>query len=192
MAVLYVVDRGWHTEIGLATDEIAGPLAAIADTLPGARYLTFGFGDHHYLMRRETDFLDMLRATLPGEGAMLVTGLRTPLLQAFGDGAVIPLRLSRTGLQGVSNFLWDSFDKDRNGTPIRLADGPYPGSVFYAAAAGYDGLHTCNTWVAEGLQAGGLPIVSVGVVLAGQLTNQARALSRRQEFEKSSVLAGSN
>jgi hypothetical protein len=189
-ATLYVIDRGWHTEIALATDAIPSPLAAIADAFPGARYLAFGFGDRNYLMRRETDFFDMLAAMLPGRGAILVTALRAPLPRAFGEDAVIPLRISEAGLDGIGEFLWNSLEKDPSGRPVGLADGPYPGSVFYASARDYDGFYTCNTWVAEGLRAGDLPVVSVGVLVAGQLTSQARTVMARQAAELAARHAG--
>lgn len=56
---VYVIDRGWHTEIGLPATALDGRLAALAADFPGARFLTFGFGDRHYLLARDTGFLDL-------------------------------------------------------------------------------------------------------------------------------------
>jgi hypothetical protein len=52
--------------------------------------------------------------------------------------------------------------------------------VFYAARDTYDALHTCNTWTAETLRAGGLPVPSAGVLFVGQVLGPARAVARRQ------------
>ncbi|MGH6676638.1 MAG: DUF2459 domain-containing protein, partial [Xanthobacteraceae bacterium] len=69
-----------------------------------------------------------------------------------------------------------SFAVTRTGGLQPLGHGPYPSSAFYAAAGTYDGTHTCNTWTAEALHTAGLPVTSAGVVFAGQLMRQIRAL----------------
>jgi hypothetical protein len=61
-----------------------------------------------------------------------------------------------------------------------LADGHYPGSVFYAARDTYDGLFTCNTWAADTLRTGGLPMPAAGVLFAGQVMSAANRISARQ------------
>ena len=38
-AVVYVVGRGWHTDIGLPSEEITGPLAALKNEYPSATVL---------------------------------------------------------------------------------------------------------------------------------------------------------
>ena len=75
---IYVIDRGWHTEIGLPVAELHGKLALVAADFPGATSLTVGFGDRIYLLDRNTDFFDRLRALLPGKAALLVTALSAP------------------------------------------------------------------------------------------------------------------
>ena len=45
---VYVLRRGWHTDIAFPADGIPGPLVGIARDFPGARYLVFGFGDRRY------------------------------------------------------------------------------------------------------------------------------------------------
>ncbi len=50
--------------------------------------------------------------------------------------------------------------------------GPYAGSRFFPARLSYSALHTCNTWTADALQAGGVPLHSAGVFFAWQLWDQ--------------------
>jgi hypothetical protein len=57
---------------------------------------------------------------------------------------------------------------------MRIADGPYPGSLFYASSGTYSGFYTCNTWTADALRVGGLPVSSDGVLFAGQVMDRAR------------------
>lgn len=177
---IYIVDRGWHTEIALPVRELNRALTMVAQDFPGATYLTFGFGDRHYLMSRDTDVFDMVHALFPSDAAMLVTGVRSTLPQAFGATNVVRLRLRPRDLFPAEEFLAGYFEKSTNGGPVHLAQGPYPGSAFYGSGETYDAFHTCNTWVAETLQAGGLGVASTMVIFASQIMQQARALAVRQ------------
>ena len=57
-----------------------------------------------------------------------------------------------------------------SGVPSRrIAAGPYPGSVFYASTGTFALTHTCNTWTAQALQVGGLPVAASGVALADEI-----------------------
>lgn len=170
-----VIDRGWHTDIALPVGELNGKLALVAVDFPGATWLTIGFGDRAYLLDRDTNFFDMLRALLPGKAALLVTGLRASPEAAFGANNVVTLPIAKPRLDALEGFLAGYFASDRDGQPLRLADGPYPGSLFFATDATYDALYTCNTWTAEGLRAAGYP-VSTFVIFAPQVMAEARAL----------------
>lgn len=173
---VYVIDRGWHTDIGLPVAELRGKLALIAADFPGAASLTIGFGDRAYLLNRNTNFLDMLRAQFPGRAALLVTGLRVPPENAFGTDNVVTLAIGRLQLDALEEFLASYFATDRAGQPLRLADGPYPGSLFFASDATYDALNTCNTLTIETLPAGGYPVSTAFVIFAPQVMAAARAL----------------
>ena len=171
-----VVERGWHTDLCIAPPDAAGPLAALAADFPGVRFLCFGFGDRRYLLSAHRDAAGMLLALLPGPAALLMTALAAPPEAAFGAGNVVRLRLTPAGAAGLHAFLWRSLQTTQAGAPIRLGDGPYPGSVFYAASATYGVLANCNTWTADGLRAAGLP-VGGAVLLAGQVMARARRIA---------------
>ncbi len=175
---VYVVERDWHTEIGLRAEDMDGPLATIRDRFLGVRTVLIGFGDRHYLTRRQPGFSDMLIAALPGPGALLVTGLRTTPAEAFGAADVVEMAVSGAGLLRISGFLWHAFETDGNGRPRPLGDGPYPGSLFYASGDTYALTHTCNTWTAEALQVGGTDVRAAGVLLASQVMARARATAQ--------------
>ncbi len=92
---IWVIGRGWHTEIGVEAGAIDPALSDVRAEFPGVRVLVFGFGERAYLLHREHDFGDMLAALVPGPGAILVTALRprTPLGDRFPNanwGACIP------------------------------------------------------------------------------------------------------
>lgn len=171
-ATVYVVRRGWHSDVGFAVRDLDGPLAAVAADFPGANYLVVGFGDRGYLESREHGSGADLLALWPGEGLMLVTGLKDRPQQAFGEDEVVELRLRRGAMEAVRAFVRDSFRLPVDGKLSSEALGPYPGSLFFASALRYSGAHTCNTWTAQALRAGRVPVHDGGVVFAWQLWSQ--------------------
>jgi uncharacterized protein (TIGR02117 family) len=173
---VYVIDRGWHTDIGLPIAELRGKLTLIAEDFPGATSLTIGFGDREYLLDRDTNFFDMVRALLPGKAALLVTGLSAPPESAFGTDNVVTLAITKPQLDVLESFVASSFAADRAGRPVRLADGPYEGSLFFASDATYYAFYTCNTWTAESLRAGGYAVPPTLMILASQVMAMARHL----------------
>jgi hypothetical protein len=178
-ATITVVERGWHTDICLR-DEDAGPwVADLARGFDGARYLCFGFGERRYLVTHDHGVFEMIAALFPSQAALLMTVLKSPPAMAFGPGNVVDLGIDRAGLTGLRAFLRDAVEIDRTAEPVRLGDGPYPGSVFFAATGTYELRDTCNTWTASALNAAGLP-VDDSVVFAGGVMRQARRLAARQ------------
>jgi len=170
---LYVVRRSWHLDVGFAAADLRGPLALVRDRFPGARYILFGFGDEAYLTSGRGRFVNMLTALLPGAGLMLVTGLRVSPEEAFGREQVATLVLPSRSVDDAERLIWKSFGAaEAPGTPPRL--GPYSGSLYFGSADQYSALHTCNTWVAEVLQAAGLAIRPQGIVFAGQVWQRLR------------------
>jgi uncharacterized protein (TIGR02117 family) len=179
-AVVYVAERGWHTDITLPVEAITGPLAMLERGFPGVRFLTFGFGERAFLVDRRRTAGAMLNALLPSQSALLMTALSATPERAFGQANVVVLHVSRAGLERIEASIWREFETSPAGEPARLAEGPYPGSVFYAARDTYDGFNTCNTWTAGILRAGGLPIPVTGVLFAGQVMGMARWIATLQ------------
>jgi uncharacterized protein (TIGR02117 family) len=180
-AVVYIIGRGWHTDIGLPTGEISGPLEALERPFPGLRVLTIGFGDRRFLLTRDRSPLSMLAALLPGRAALLTTALRTEPEAAFGAANVVRLHVTIPDLVRLRERLWREFEHTADRRPVFLADGPYPGSLFYAASATYSALYTCNTWTADMARSGGLPLPATGVLFAEQVMGAARwAASHRR------------
>jgi uncharacterized protein (TIGR02117 family) len=179
-AIVYVIGRGWHTDIGLPVTEIDGPLAQLEQGFPGVQYMTFGFGERQFLLTRKPTPLTMLSAMLPSRSALLMTALRDTPQNAFGPSKVVVLHVTAEGLRQIQARVWQELERSASGEPILLADGPYPGSVFYAARETYSGLFTCNTWTAETMRAGGLPMPATGVLFASQVMAMARWIGARQ------------
>jgi uncharacterized protein (TIGR02117 family) len=170
----YILDRGFHTDVGLPTAQLDPPLQPLATFFPGARTLLIGFGDRTFVQSRgHRELTDWLLALLPGDGAMLVTGLNVPPEKAFPPQSVVALRLTPDEWTRLESFVRASF-APRSGVPARLAEGPYAGSRFFASSLTYDLLATCNTWTAEALRAAGQPMPVNTTLFAGQVLRAAR------------------
>ena len=174
---IYLVERGWHTDIGVRAAQAGEVLGQLRQTFPGVQTLVVGFGERAYLMHREHGAGDMLAALIPGSGAMLVTALRDSPADAFPAGDVITLLVSERGLARLIEFLTGSFERTPSGAVHELAAGPYSGSLFYASTRNYSGVYTCNTWTAEALQTAGLPVHAQGVLFADDVADQARRIA---------------
>ena len=172
--VLFVIDRGWHTDVALAASALPDTIAALRRKFPGARYFVFGFGDRAWLLARHVSLGETIGTLFPSPAALLVTALRDPPGDAFGDVHVATLRLTCAQLHAATNYVAHAFATD---TPVSLGDGPYPGSAFYATGQIYSLIHNCNRWTADAIRATGLPIQAQGVIVDGQVISQARELA---------------
>lgn len=179
-AIVYVIERGWHTDIGIPVQEISGSLAAMEAGYPGVRYLTFGFGERQFLVDREHGILTTISAVLPSKSAVLMTALAASPQEAFGEANVVTVHVGQAALDAMEANIWREFELQPDGRPVFLASGPYPGSNFYAGRNTYAGYFTCNTWTAETLRAGGLLDSSRGVLFSGQVMGLARRIAARQ------------
>jgi uncharacterized protein (TIGR02117 family) len=180
LVTIYLVRRGWHTDIALpARPEIGPDLLALARDTPGTRYLVFGFAEKTYSEADDKDFLHMVLALFPGPGILLVSAIGASPREAFGDH-VYGFAMSQAQLDRLDGFIWHSLQKSVTGVPISLHAGPYPDSEFYASSGTYDATYTCNTWSAEALGTTGLPINAGFVLFAGQIEDQAKPLAADQ------------
>jgi len=174
--IVYVTRRGWHIDIGFSIDALDPPLAELTRELPGAGYLIFGFGDKRYLLAKNKSYGGMLAALWPGDGLSLVTGLVASPEEAFGAENVVQLRIDETQAHAIENFLRNTLLIEDE-VPQPFAMGPYEGSLYFSTGERYSVVHTCNTWAAEALASGSLPIRSSGVIFAAQLWRRVREVA---------------
>jgi uncharacterized protein (TIGR02117 family) len=177
MTTVYVLRRGRHTDLVLPADQVQGPLAALNADFPGARYLVYGFGDRQYVLATHQNLAHTLLAPLPGAGLMLVIGLKQSPAEVYGAEHLLSLPLPQTQARALEDFIWQSLQADEDGAVKPYMPGKYPSNFFYASSKTYDGLYTCNTWTAEALKKGGLPVRSFGVLFARQVWEQVQALA---------------
>jgi uncharacterized protein DUF2459 len=176
---VYVARRRWHIDVGFAAGELQEPLAASASRFPQARYVFFGFGDRRYLMADERGVPTTLAALWPGAGLILVTTLTNTPQQAFGAANVIELRVTSTQASALQRFIRESMSGGPDASFAFEGPGPYQGSAYFKAVPRYSALHTCITWAAEALRAGGLPVRTRLTLVAAQLWGQVLKLDPR-------------
>jgi hypothetical protein len=171
---IFVLQRAWHTDIGLMASDLGPALASLAADARGVQSLIFGFGERGYLLARSPGLAEMARALLPGAGALMVIGLPFP-----PDGASaaerVALRIDAAGMAALQQALAASFAQRAGGMEELRRDGAH--ARYYAAAMRYSAGFTCNTWTATLLRATGLPVDPTGVVFAGQVMAQLRGLA---------------
>ena len=189
-AQVWVARRGWHIDLGVAAEQLNGPLTSVAAHFPAARFVFFGFGDRRYLTSRRHGSSTLAAALWPGAGLMLASAIASSPPQAFGAQHALALTLNERQMRSLQDFIWATF-ATTDGAAHVIGPGPYEGSLYFEALPRYSGLHTCNTWAAEGLAAAPLPIHRHFVVFAGQLWSQAKKLARQADYAEPS-LAGAD
>jgi hypothetical protein len=174
-----LITHGWHTDIGLPSAEATGPLARFRSLFPGARTLVFGYGKRTFMIAPAHSIGEWIIGPFPGPAAIEVSAISADAATGYGARHVETLALPPGGAEGLSAFLWQAFAQTPEGTPRYIAQGNFPGSLFYQASSRYGLLHTCNTWSAEALAAGGLPVHPAGIIFSGTLDERVRVLSRQ-------------
>ena len=84
-AVVYVIDHGWHTDIGVPAAELSGPVSVFREVLPGAQAFVFSYGKRSFMVAPAGDWSEYSFGPLPGPAAILVTGLGVAPDSAYGS-----------------------------------------------------------------------------------------------------------
>jgi hypothetical protein len=178
--VVYVVSRGWHTEIGVPGDLLLGRLGVFRTIFPGARTVMFGYGKRTFMTAPVEGPAEYLLGPFPGPAVIEAVGLKVTPPEAYGPADMVALALPPGGAARLANFIAQDLAPDREGGPRLVGPGKFPGSLFYAARSGYSLTHTCNGWVADALHAAGLKVSGAGVVFSGQAMARAEHAAHAQ------------
>jgi uncharacterized protein (TIGR02117 family) len=172
---VHVVRYGWHSGLVMRRDQIPAGAWPEHDLFPAARYVEVGWGDRTFYQSSDAGIVLVFEASFASGGSVLhVTGLGRPPAEHFVHAEITPVELSAAGAEALARFVSRAYARDASGAPIDLGPGLYPGSRFYAATGRYSLLHTCNSWIAEALRAGGCPITPAWALTGGNLAFQAR------------------
>ncbi|WP_157961447.1 DUF2459 domain-containing protein [Microvirga flavescens] len=174
-----LVSNGYHA--GLAI-----PLPALASAAGGDRltaliplavrfqhydWIEIGWGDAEFYRSTPTALSMQWQLALKalagqGNGSVLhVVGIEERPERQFGPADVIRIKVSRSGLSRLLARVERSIARGGDGQPEVLGLGLYGPSLFYRAAGDFNLFRVCNHWVADLLDAAGVPTTPFAAIL---------------------------
>ena len=178
--VVYVVGRGWHTDIGIPVQELDKNLAFYAKIFPGAKTIMFGYGKKTFVTAPPDTIGEYFLGPVPGPAIIHVVGINVLPTEAYPPEDTYTLALPLEGKKALSAYIWNDLAKDEQGKLKFIGNSHAPQGLFYAANSEYNLLHTCNTWAVDALQAANLPISGDGVIVSGQSMARVSDLAESQ------------
>jgi uncharacterized protein (TIGR02117 family) len=143
-------------------------LAALATRFSGFSWVEIGWGEEEFYRSVPTAASLTLGLAVralfrPGNPSVVhVVGLVQPPRISFPAADIIRLGLSEEGFARAAERLNATFAPAANGLPIEdLGPGLYGPSLFFRAVGAFNLLNVCNHWVANLLDAAGVPTAPV-------------------------------
>ena len=180
---VFVVSHGYHAGIVLPRGVLAdvasrrgyGALVAVATRFAAYPFLEMGWGDEGFY--RSVPTLASLSAAMaaralfmPGNPSVLhVVGLSYPPRGAFPAADIIALDLSADGFDRLLARIDATFAPGAGGPVEDAGAGLYGPSRFYRARGTFNIFHVCNHWLADLLDAAGVPTAPVLATLPAGL-----------------------
>ncbi|HWP60000.1 MAG TPA: DUF2459 domain-containing protein [Candidatus Acidoferrales bacterium] len=168
----------WHAGIVIRRADLSEALVPELRDFPRAEYLEFSWGDKDYFPAPDPGIVMALKAAFWSGGSVLhVVGLEDAPQNYYRAAEMVEIRLSEEGLERLIKFISDTFSRPQPSVPAEAQAGLSPNARFYPAEGKFSILRTCNTWVAEALNAAGLTINPRYVMTAGSLAKRLRPLA---------------
>jgi uncharacterized protein (TIGR02117 family) len=174
-----VVSHGYHAGIVLPRAALADvasrrgypALGAVAARFAAYPFLEIGWGDEGFYRSVPTlASLSVAMAAralfLPGNPSVLhVVGLSYPPRNAFPSADIVLLELSAEGFERMLGRIEATFAPAGAVAADDLGAGLYGPSRFYRANGTFNIFHVCNHWLADLLDAAGVPTAPVPATL---------------------------
>lgn len=160
---IFLLSNPIHTDIALPIDDDLRATFAFLETdglpvdLPGARYLSFGWGGRAFYLETPTwselKLIPALKGLTADRSAMHVA-LTGEIIE--GEDA-IALHITEARYRELLAYIQNSFAANADGTPIHIVGSGYGDyDTFYEAKGTFTALLGCNTWTSAGLRAAGI------------------------------------
>jgi uncharacterized protein (TIGR02117 family) len=172
--VVYVVRRGWHTGVALATADWPQRDWPLLSSFADARYLEFGWGDAaFYQADKPTVGMALAAALWPSATVVEVVPLQAAPPLGADDYESVALHVSNAELKAIASSLDASFAQPINptGKTYRTAGGEVR---FYHARGKFHLFRMCNRWTAELLELAGCAVSPRLTVTAGAVVKAAQ------------------
>ena len=172
---VYLVSNGYHAGLALprpALGELAGArghaaLNAVTQRFSSYPWLEFGWGEREFYrsvptIAHLTIPLALRALFAPGNSsAVHVVGLGADPAQVFPSADRVAIEISARGFEQLALRLDQAFVAPDAGVLADLGPGLYGPSLFYPANGTFSILKLCNHWIADLLDAAGLPTTPV-------------------------------
>ncbi|HZB63591.1 MAG TPA: DUF2459 domain-containing protein, partial [Microvirga sp.] len=178
-----LVSNGYHAGLALPRGQVANlarargwpALVSVSTRFRHYEWIEVGWGDAAFY--RSTPTTDDLQwglawRALSGQGAgtaLHVVGVEGELERAFPAASLVRIRLSPEGFARLGLKLEESFAPDSSQRPQELGPGLYGPSLFYKATGRFNLFRVCNHWIADLLDAAGVPTTPLLAVLPAGL-----------------------
>ena len=172
--VVYVVRRGWHSGVALATTDWPQPDWPLLTTFHDARYLEFGWGDADFYQADKPGAGMALAAVLwPSSTVMEVVPLQAAPPPGTDDFEAVAVHVTNSELKAIASSLDSSFEQpiSPTGKTYRTAGGE---ARFYRARGNFYLFRMCNRWTAELLQLAGCSVSPRLTMTTGQVVKAAK------------------
>lgn len=177
---VYVIHNWLHASLAVPATELRGRRDATAsalERLPDAEWVLLGWGDaQHFRGRGDTPARrhSLVRSLVAPDNPSVILldpEAEEPSPESRGRN-VVRLVLSRRGFERLAGRLDRSFSLDATGAPRVAGRGRDPDSLFFYSREHADLAYTCNHWIADLLDAAGVPTTAVlDTVTAGLAWN---------------------
>jgi uncharacterized protein (TIGR02117 family) len=177
---VFVVHDAWHSAVVVRTADFSPDALPELRDFPGAEYLEFSWGDRDYFPHPDPGFSMALKAAFWSNGSIIhVVGVSGSLADSYPSAEIIAIPLSEAAFQRLLSFVSQTFSRPGPASASAALPGLSANARFYLAQGQFSIFRTCNTWVAEAVQAAELPINPGWVITAGSLGRHVRPLGRR-------------
>jgi uncharacterized protein (TIGR02117 family) len=181
---IFIVSHGYHAGVALPRPALAdgagraggAALSAIATRFADHPFVEIGWGDAEFYRSVPTaGALTLSLAahalfTTGNPSVLHVVGLPQSPPAAFPVATIVRVELSEQGFARLLARLEATFAPGSDGRPLEdLGPGIYGQSRFFRAVGWFSLAHVCNHWVADLLDAAGVPTAPVLATLPGGL-----------------------
>jgi uncharacterized protein (TIGR02117 family) len=180
-AHVFVVHDNWHSAILVRTADLSPGILPELRDFSGADYLEFSWGDREYFPHPDPGVSLALKAALWSSGSVIhVVGVRDSPATAYPNAEIITIAMTAAEFQRLVQFVSKTFARSDSESTSEALPGLSENARFYAAQGRFSIFRTCNTWVAEALQAAELPVNPAWVITARSLGRNVRPLGVKQ------------
>ncbi len=168
---ILLVNNGYHSGLvlprasiaSIASEQRQGAVAVMARRFAAYDWVEVGWGEARFY--REVPTIAQLNWRLAlsalfgsdNEAVLHVVGIWDEPQKVFRGAEQVSLRISAKGAARLLARLNGTFHLDPLGMPEELGSGLYGPSLFYRAKGRFNILNVCNHWIADLLDAAGVP-----------------------------------